>query len=343
MGERRGRRGRGIRHALAAAVVAGLMLSPAAGAQDPPQATAPPGGTVTTNVAGVACPWPVVPPGVGYTRTPAECADGVTYAFELSVTPGAALGDHAIPFFDCVGADPPNCSPTATAFVLTVVEAPPTPTPPAGGSLPRPPLRATPETPDEKILNEWVQGLRKAVEDRSLFDAAFEGLPELREGEEHTVTFEVPAELIARVAEDTLGDDRDATQTTIETQLTGDDVTITRRVPAVQDADPGVDARWEWEVEADRSGSADLTLAVTVTSTLRGTPWSKRFFADPKELAVDANWPYKVKTFFGGSWQWLLGLLIPLIAGYLTGRRARPERRRKQAADETTDAPASAG
>ncbi len=340
-----GRYGRIARRAsrVAALGLAGISFAvPVVAAQEPAQGTAAPGESITTTVADVACPWPVVPPGVSYTRTPADCAEIGPFEFELSVGPSATAADHTISFFECAGADPPNCSPTTQAFALTVVEALPTSTPSTTNpTIPKIVPALAPATPDEKILNSWLEGLRKEIEDEGLVDDALDDLPELREGEEYTVRFTVPARLVGRVAENTLGDDRSATQTTIETLLSGKDLGIDKRTPAVQDADPGVDARWEWDVAADRSGEGSLTLSVTMTSTLRGTTWSKRFSEPPTDFVIRASWPYKIQRFFGGSWQWLLGLLIPLGVGYFTGRKTSPAKRH-QGGPQTTEPPATA-
>lgn len=357
MGSRRRRYRRIVRRTLGGAALIGvtlaIALSPAALAQDPPHATAAPGQSATMNVADPGCPWPVVPEFVGYSVTPDLCS-GAPYEFEFFVAPEAAPTDVVIPIYDCPGTTPPDCNDVGRFFTLSIAE---TESPPPASASPTetvtlpigslvPVLRQAdlePQTDEQDLLNGWLEHLERAIDDEGRREDALDGLPALREGESYVVRFELPSEMLRRAAKNSLGDREGEVQTTITAKLTGtgfDDRPISEEIQRIE---PETDAEWEWELTPAGSGSARINLSLEVVATLGSTVWPEPVGPERRTLPIQANWPYKIASFFADSWQWLLGTVIPIAVGsFGIGRKTDPARRRereRESADRPTPPP----
>ncbi|MDQ3951593.1 MAG: hypothetical protein M3279_01320 [Actinomycetota bacterium] len=354
MGERRGS-GRGILARALALATAGIavvaLLAPgrAWGQVVPASQTVVAGDTAATTVTGIACPWPVLPAFVGYNRDP-ECAAGVpSYELTFFVVAEAPAGyTSSIPIHDCGVSQPPDCSATGHTFALMVAAAAtPSPVPASpsvpGGPVPFPhvPVDLDPKTEEQQILNGWLESLRSAIVKQELTVSAIDELPELREGESDVMTFELPDTLLKRVADNALGEREDEVQTTITATLRGTGFDDTPLVEETQRVEADAGARWEWSVQPVGSGSAHITLSLAVTSTLDSTVWPEPFPPASRTLPVQANWSHKVGSFLAESWQWLLGLIVPTAAAFVTGRKTDPARRRERERESAGGTPAA--
>ncbi|HYO60334.1 MAG TPA: hypothetical protein VEU29_00365 [Actinomycetota bacterium] len=322
MTRRKGRQGGRARHAAvvtlltlasvgAGAAQAQTVLNPASGA-------AAPGGIVSTNVEGAACPWALVPPHVSYLRTPAVCSASVAaYTLEFSVAPGAPLGDQPIEIFECGS---PPCAPSGQTFTLTIdppASPPPTPTPASDSEEEETPPVATPK---EAFLDARLALLKKEVADDA--EAMFDRVDELREGEEHrfTLALDVPDELVTQLRGDQLFGGGSIYVTHVVTaRLEGEGFEIRSSSDRSQGARNGA---WEWRVRPVGSGSRELALTITMTMNGEGVDRTReRYVARPYE--VGANLPYKIQRFFAAYWQWVIGTAITLGLAYAGMRKKK--------------------
>jgi hypothetical protein len=296
---------------VATGVAHAQTLDPAAGA-------AAQGGTVSTNVTGIGCPWALVPVGVSYVRTPVTCSGAATaYTLEFAVGAGAEPGDHPIEVFDC-GAVP--CAPSGQTFTLSVqatVSPTPAPTssPEDGGDEP-PPVT----TPREEFLDARLALLKREIAGDA--QAVFDGVDELQEGEERTLTLalDVPPELVAQLRGNQLFEGGELyVAHVVRAELAGDGFEIRSSSDLSQGARNGT---WEWRVRPVGSGSRELALTITMTMNGEGVERTREVFVT-RSYGVAASWPFKIKRFFAASWQWLIGTAITLVLAYLGMRKKK--------------------
>lgn len=321
MARRNGQHRRRNRHAAAVPLLT-LVLLGAGAAQartvvGPTSGSAAPGGIVSTNVEGSACPWALVPAHVSYVRTPATCSGSVAdYTLEFAVAPGAEPGDHSIEIFDC-GAR--RCKSSGKTFTLTIEPAAaPSPTPDEKEDEVPVALRK------EEFLDARLALLKKEITDDA--EAVFAGIDGLREGEERTLTLalDVPKEVVTQLRGRQLFEGGDIyVRHEVRTRLEGEGFEIRSSSDVTQGASNGM---WEWRVRPTGSGPRELALTVTMTMNGDGVDRTReRYIARSYEAA--ANWPYKVERFFAAYWQWVIGTaLIPLALAYVGMRKKRPVR-----------------
>jgi hypothetical protein len=284
---------------------------------DPAAGTVTPGGTVSANVTGVACPWALVPAEVSYVRTPVACAVGVTsYTLEFAVAAGAEPGDHPIEIFDC-GAPP--CAPSGQTFTLSI-QAAVTPTPAPTPSSEDGDETSAITTRREEFLDARLALLKREVTDDA--QAVFEGIDELREGEERTLTLEldVPDELVQQLRGRQLFEGGELyVAHVVRAELAGDGFEIRSSSDLSQGARNGT---WEWRVRPVGSGSQVLQLTITMSMNGEGVQRIREVFV-PHSLDVAPSWPFKIQRFLKASWQWLMGTAITLALAYLGLRKKK--------------------
>lgn len=323
MAGQNGQREDRLRHAAALALLTVAVIgTSAAYAQtiDPAAGAVTPGGTVSTNVTGVGCPWALVPAGVSYVRTPVSCPPGVTaYTLEFAVASGAEPADHPIEIFDC---GTPPCAPSGQTFTLSVQPAV-TPTPATATPTPSPDDDdETPAitTPTEAFLDARLALLKREVTDDA--EAVFEEVDELREGEERTLTLEldVPGEIVQQLRGNQLFEGGQLfVAYAVKAELAGEGFEIRSSSPEFQGARNGT---WEWKVRPIGSGSQDLKLTITMSMSAGGVELTK-YEIEPGPYDIAPNWPFKIRRFLAASWQWLIGTAITLVLAYLGMRKKK--------------------
>lgn len=288
---------------------------------DPAAEKTYPGGTVSTTVSDIGCPDAAqLPDQVTLDRDP-ECAEGVTdYRLVFVVGAEAEPGEHHIEILDC-SVSP--CVSSGQTFTLSIqAAATATPTPTATSSPDGDGEHDPPPTPKEAFLDELLKQLKKEVAEDA--EALLDGVDDLREGEERTLTLElhVPDALVDQLRGDQASDDGEGYHLSyfVRADLAGEGFEIRLASDLKQGARNGT---WDWRVRPTGSGSRELALTITMSLNGGGGVVRVREVFETGSYDVAPNWPFKIKRFFKGSWRWLIGTLLTLYLAYLTMRKKK--------------------